>query len=492
MFAKAIGHNPLTTDVAAEMFNNIKAIDFKEDRSFFSTMVALFGDRLGNGEQVIVSRTESSFSYNAMKDCSEATLFNAILDSGLKIRKTNRTGIIHVHNFYNGDEQADNFAADFIRKKMEKYIPGFQEVEDLRAFCKTNKIEASFHLNDDRKSCLILVNKLDVKKWHFIQSLLPRIMPWFFAEKPLTAIEFSLLKSLTKRRPEEYERAIEDIAKKFDFREAKIRKQLNGFETRFVERELQEVRDKNEGLRRAIRDLDYTFENYYRELEDGVVKELGLIEKIRQVGDNSEIMEYFVCNKTLNLESVNGTDITFVVSTHLASWDPDIFEIVIGNKNSFFYRDYIHHERYTDNFSDEQIEKLMVAIFGEEVLKLRVYAAYKIRCATGGYEAIRHFAYPEYLKDHTPNQHIWYYACLGGNETYIRGAMMKHDYIGAIDYCIASATNFNMSEANTGTFFMEKILADDAGRFIELPDGTCVTPMEAVQWLESRENKEGE
>lgn len=44
-----------------------------------------------------------------------------------------------------------------------------------------------------------------------------------------------------------------------------------------------------------------------------------------------------------------------------------------------------------------------------------------------------------------------------------------------------------MSEANTGTFFMQKICANDVGKIIQMPDGSTATPLDAVRWLEAQD-----
>ena len=53
--------------------------------------------------------------------------------------------------------------------------------------------------------------------------------------------------------------------------------------------------------------------------------------------------------------------------------------------------------------------------------------------------------------------------------------------------CCSSATNINFTEPNTGTFFMQKICAPDVGRIIQMPDGSTMTPVNAVKWLEEQE-----
>lgn len=70
--------------------------------------------------------------------------------------------------------------------------------------------------------------------------------------------------------------------------------------------------------------------------------------------------------------------------------------------------------------------------------------------------------------------------------------MLDRDYVNAVALCCASATNINFTEPNTGTFFMQKICANDVGRIIEMPDGSTMTPLDAVKWLEDQDAKKQE
>ena len=138
--------------------------------------------------------------------------------------------------------------------------------------------------------------------------------------------------------------------------------------------------------------------------------------------------------------------------------------------------------------TDERIYRLMTAIFRDEQLKLRTCAAYRLNFSEGTYAGLKFYDYDrELLAEHTPNQHIHQYGCFGNNGPHIRKAMLDRDYVTAISLCCACTSNMNLTESNTGTFFMEQILGNSPGNIIQMPDGKCVTPLEAVKWLEEQE-----
>ena len=216
----------------------------------------------------------------------------------------------------------------------------------------------------------------------------------------------------------------------------------------------------------------------------------------RGEGD-SELLDFFLCNKSLNLVKAHNGQLEFIVTTVISSFDPEVAENAIRNKKSFIYRHYSRHTEYgNEELTDERIERLMTEVLINERLKLKVCAAYYLNFADGSFGGKRNYDYPEkIIAEYVPNQHIDYYACLGNNDPHVRNAMKAKDYVRAVSACCSSATNMNLTESNTGTFFMEKICDKNAGKIILMPDGTSMTPVDAVKWLEEQENvkkQEGE
>lgn len=129
--------------------------------------------------------------------------------------------------------------------------------------------------------------------------------------------------------------------KRFDFRAEIIRSKLKGFETQFDQRKLRDVRSQIERIESQMRELESMFSNYYREMNECRIQETGLLGRINSASDDeSEMMEYFLLNKSIHLMDVSGGRIEFVVATTMANFDPDTAESMIRNKRSFFYVDY--------------------------------------------------------------------------------------------------------------------------------------------------------
>lgn len=206
------------------------------------------------------------------------------------------------------------------------------------------------------------------------------------------------------------------------------------------------------------------------------------------------VLDYFLCNKSVDLIEANNIGyLKFIVRTVITNWDPEQADILLKKDSlrSAFFRNYNtgFKKFYENQMSNDCIAKLVKALFIDEILKLRVCAAYVLNFSNKGISALAGYLYDSDYDSYTPNQHIHRYACLGHNEIEIRKAVAENDYVMAIESCIASAQNMNMIEPNTVSYFMKEVLNPAAGQIIQMPDGTTKTPAEAVEWLENQENK---
>ena len=493
MFNKTISGLTLTKQVADGLFQNIRGQDFRGDTSFLATLRALMYKRVPKEESIWLHVSASHYGKKEIDGATPGDCVRAFLRNTDIIYEY--PGVLHIHTF-DGNEDGNTASFAAIDNGGLNVVLGdtFTALPDVSKFLEQNgKIRARVFISEERKSVLIFVEKLDIKKWHLLQSLIPRYMPWYVRENPLTDEEVALLRSLTKRYAPDYTELIEQFAKKFDFRTQAVRNMLSGFEKAFEKAKLQDVQSQLAMDRDHIDQLERQFRDIYVRIADLTTQELGLIAKIRgddNTGEDTEFMEYMLCNKSINLVRVSGGEIEFVVTTTISSFDPEMFESTIEKVGrSFFYRHYQTGERYqNEEMTDERIKRLMTAIFRDETLKLRVCAAYRLDFSDGSYHGLSNYRFsPEILMEYTPNQHIQYYGCLGNNAPYIRRAMLDRDYVAAVSNCCSSATNINLSEANTGTFFMQQICANDVGKIIQMPDGSTVTPLDAVKWLEAQD-----
>lgn len=498
MFNRAISGLTLTKTVADGLFQNINGRkEIFGDETFLATLRALMYKRVPKEESITFDFTSSNYDGNVLRNANPRDCVSAFLEDS-SIRYGGH-GCFHIHSFNsNGDGVDESFniidKRDGVAALFGKGI--FQELPDVGKFLEQcGKFRARVFISESRKCTLIFVEKLDVKKLHLLQSLIPRYMPWYMKDMPFDEEEFALIRTLTKRYAPDYVDAIENIAKRFDFRTQTIRNYLRGFETSFEKEKLANVRDELRRERNYIDELESRFRDTYVKIDELTTTELGLIAKINNSKDSdedTELIEYFLCNKNIDLVRVDRGMIEFIVRTTISNYDPDVVEGAMEKiGESFFYRHYATKKRYNnEEMTDERIYRLVKALFIDEIFKLRVCAAYRLNFSTGGFEGRQEYHFPEdVLATHTPNQHIQHYGCLGNNRPIISKAMLNRDYVGAVIACVASAFNANFTEANTGTFFMEHICDNNVGKIIQMPDGTTATPLDAVKWLEEQDEK---
>lgn len=487
MFSKEISGLTLTNGIASTLFQNITGTKFRSDESFVATLRALLHSRVPKEESVTLQYSYTDYSAGQLSDSAPRDCVRAF------IRDTSITygenGILLIHSFEGRSEEDNTACFRVLDEGVPKAVKGFKLLDDLSSWIETSaKFRAKVYINEERRSTIVFTEKMNTKRWHMLESLVTRYFPWYFGPTPLNEEELELVKTLTKRYAPNYEAAIENFAKKFDFRSQIVRNKLTGFETQFDRQKLQDVRNNIANVDRHLRDLESSFSSYYQQLNDLRTQETGLVEKIEVGGgeNSNELLDFFLATKSLQLVNVSGGKIDFVVTTTMDNFDPDAADSMVRNENSFFYRSGCTNPGFDMN----RMRRLLKAIFVDEVLKIRLCAAYTLNFASGEYAGRKGYAFTrDIMVDHTPNQHIQGFRCLGQNERMIRDSMRKHDYVGAVSACIQSAKSVNVTESTTCKLMIARLFASDATAFIQMPDKTTKTPLEAVKWLEEQDVK---
>jgi len=486
MFSKEITGLTLANEVASSLFHNIDGCNFRSDESFVATLRALLYSRVPKEESIKLRHTHSDYSSGQLTGSSARDCVRAFM-SGMDILYGDSRGELLIHSFENDDE-SNTACFERLAEGVPKTISGYRLVEDLSAWIEKNaRFRAKIYMNEELRNTIIFTERMNLKRWHTLASLIPRYFPWYFNENPATTEETELAATLIKRYAPDYEAKIQEFAKRFDFRSQIIRSKLTGFETQFDRRKLQNIRSQIVGMDRNFQELERQFASLYQQMNDLKTQECGLKDKIENGGgeESSELLEFFLCNNALHLMRVNNGEIEFVVTTTVANFDPDAAESIINNRRSYFYQSVGHSE-----MTYERIKRLMTEIFLKETLKIRICAAYRLNFDDGRYRGVDGYDFPrEIIMDHTPNQHIQGFHCLGDNERTIRQSMRNRDYVGAVAACVQSAKSVNVLESMTTGRMTQELFSTRIGKVIEMPDGSTKTPLEAVLWLEEQDVK---
>lgn len=482
MFRKVIKTTPLTTEVANNFFQRIGGNAFYDDITFVATLRALVAPRMKEDEQVSVVFNQTNYTADQLAHYDDSRAVRAV--SNLN---TSAQGEIRIHNFTNTHE--NNHAwMELMQRAFESVYPGWHMLDKVTAFFKKQFYVLCF-VNPETKSVMIFTDSMDICKMHYLQCGIFAFLPWYFnPEEALGEIEMALIYSLRETSSQKYEDCLARIADKYDFKAMKIRQLLAGFETKYEQRECTRITNEIAQLIECIEDLNSQIGGCLKEKRDYENLLRGLETKLAQDTGDSEMMEYFLCNDRLVLESVTSTTMVFGVKDYLTYFDEDMAKAVIDNKASYIYRP--RGQARNNYIPEEDMERLMTAIFIDQKLRLKMCAAYELRL-NGNVRAIGEYDYGSDYSDCTPNTHIDRYRCLGSYSTQINKFLQKNDYIGAIEQCVASCKSLNLGDSAVMQEFMSRIYGcsdyEVNIRCIELPDGRVVHPKEAIEYLKQEE-----
>lgn len=478
MFKKTISQTPLTSDVADSFFQNINGYAYLGDISFLATLRALLAPRIGAEDSITLRFTSSNYQASQLNGIPVSDVVGAI--TGPMCLDIN--GVFAVHDFMSSQES--NLAnMKIIEKGFTDRYEGYYRLDKMTAFFKKS-FPVICYVNPTKKNVVLFTESLDIKKMHYLQMAILPAMPWYFnPEAGISELEMELIQSLKERTSEKYEACIRQIAEKYDFRTARIRQMLAGFEHRYEQIECERVRNEITKTDNEIQRLNEDIGSQYNVRRDCCIRLLGLEQKIAQGGDDSEIMDYFLCNNKLYLEHVTNTEMHFCVADYLSYFDKDMVERILSNNRSFVY------SSAQGSIAPEKMAKLIKAIFIDETLHIKFCAAYRFNL-NGNVAALTGHEFPAEFGNCMPNTHINNFHCMGGYERTINQLLKDNNYIGALEQCIASCKSLNWGDPTVMSRFMISLYGN-AKSIIELPDGSYVKPAAAIKWLEEQEAANG-
>lgn len=492
MFNNVITQSPLVGGQAETVLGRISGGSFLSDISFLSTLRALVYRRMPEGENVYFQVSRSSYTKADAERHSTRDLADLIASKNNRI---STTGGFALHYFDNSDKIANERSMNAIVAKFEEVRNGYKRLDRITAFYKSatssskTPLNVVCFINEEIKAVALFIEQMDYRRYHFLQASIPAMMPWYFGTQPihLEPVEMEVIGSLSNKAKNEndYLTAIRKIYNTFDFRSEVIRSKLSGFETAFLKNVLGLERERYSEKTIRINQLNRQIGEALMEQNEISIRIAGMEQKIEEGGADSELMEYFLANKSLTLTEVDGSRVSFIVRSTMEYFDPDQAENAVDNPRS---RLYTNCRDISTNADD--LKKFWTAIFIDQKLKINFCAKYSLRLnggvnTNGGYGN----GFDAEFDDCMPHPHIEYYDCMGGYVQIINELMAKHDYIMAIEQCIASCASLNLGDSTVIEKFCKVMSGNEIGnnRCIVLPDGTVVTPVEAIKWLKAQE-----
>lgn len=489
MFKNSIASTPLTTDAANAYFSNITGQRYGNDNSFLATLRALVAPRMKEDESITLKFGRTEYDASTVRSVPGDRMVEAICSN---YHLNDYDGYIIIHSL-SSDPESNKVNLQMIDANFTGYYTGYHRLEKVKEFYR-KAINVDCYINPEHKNVILFVDRLDNKKLHYLQQSILAILPWYFdPNNGVSELEMELIQSLRETSSEKYEACLARVAEQYDFKTARIRQLLGGFETRFEQMECERVRSEINDFDRRIMQLNDEIGAMLGRRNDSCIRLLGLETKIANGGEDSEIMEYFLCNNKLFLENVTDTDMYFSVKDYLTYFDRDMAETAINNPHSFVYCNGRNGEYR--GISAEKMKRLMREIFVEEMPRLRIKfcGAYRFNLnGSVGTQGGHSFGYE--FADAMPNTHIDRFNCLGNYQRTINQLLQRRDYISAIEQCIASCKSLNWGDSPVMGEFMRAMWGSSDynynNRCIELPDGRVVKPAEAIKWLEEQDGGE--
>lgn len=492
MFRQSISSTPFVSEYADALFPKIKGEHFQSDVSFLSTMRALLAPRMKDGDSVNLKFTQATFDTNEAnhpKETIEAAL------AGTNIGKPGQFIICNLR----GDKDSNSAIIKMIKKNFCKIYTTFREVNKIEEFYAQSFDCVGFN-DPTNKSVVIFVSRMTLRILHYLQPSIAVIMPWMFNEggPDLSEGEWALITPLCEKdtddegnpidRQGEYMEAIGNLAKKYDFNKARITKLLDGYETRMKQNEINSIQANINNIDRSIENYNNEIMGKLRAREDYLIRLHGLKYGIDGEKGKNELLDYFLSNKSVYLESVNGDTIYFSVRTYLTYYNEDALKSILRNTRGpiqEFARD------SSSRMSAEDMKRLLRATLLDHKIRMRFCAAYSFSVSSG-VNAQRDHQYPEEFKTYMRNPHIDRHNCLGNYRTALAECMKKADYIGTIEQCVASAMSLNVLESASFDPMIKRLYDRNYQyrKCFELPDGKVVTPEDALAWLDKEEQNE--
>ena len=461
MFSTAITSTPYTSVDGETMFSDkINACFMMNDVTLTATMRALVAPRMPDDAKLTAMYIEEGFGgftdWLRLDWCESKEMFLLV-----NIRK-------------GGDDYKTVF--DDITDYMCNMV-GYKELQTIEGFfAKSMPIRCL--VNEELRSTIVLVQRLSLKKLHLLQSTLLAMVPWYHGDRSsVSTDEFELIESLTEDTSNAYMRCIEKLASKLDFRGARIRRLLSGYETIADKNRQRDTEEQIRSVNNNIASYQTSLARCLQQKNELLITLMGLNTKIAEYnGRESDFMSYILRNKRIDVYDARDGWVEFTASVYFEFFDEDMVERVISNEYSDLYTKASSFEEACD------MAELMRKVFLDKELKIKTIAAYRM---TAGYgvEALGGYSYhsPDNVNC-IPNPHIHYFSCLGNYIRPLNDLMADNDYIGAIDQCLASARSINWAESPTMKHFFQD-LYEDCYDCVELPNGDMVSPSQAIEWI---------
>lgn len=337
--------------------------------------------------------------------------------------------------------------------------------------------DTSIYINEELKKSLIFV-KTPTDNWIYaLSSALFRVMPWLFP-KELDEEDELLFRSISSRDFDKVKEVFDNFVEKYDFEDI-IRQKIKGWENNSIARQIEDLRSSYNNIMNEIRDYNVRLEERYTNLDriNNSLKGLNLI----PTEEATQVYDYFKKNPSLKIISVSTNNIEFSINETIEYYDEEEFKRIFSNRYSVLG---------TGNLSD-RLRKIFWALFAENKGKVKVDSVFRLTNLSG-LTPLRGRRAGNTINT-MPHPHLFYHACLGGNESYIRKYLQSGDWDMALTQAISATKNINFGDTTVLREFVNDFgtrMNDNRHKVIRV-ENTDMTLQEFYQYItQEEENNE--
>ncbi len=342
------------------------------------------------------------------------------------------------------DKKADAIVSEFKKYNSDYEAVGWKSMSVAAQYIDKNG-NVYVYQNEEKQGIVVVCAKKNlIQAMHMAASCLPNLMPWFFADQPLTDDEKAMLRTLYDQDNAAFGKYMEKAYETGDFYGKKLRGALKGFCKRDYNNEI----DRQE---RYIREIQDTIDRKYNDireqnknLEEAQLKLTTIMDRACCTEDDeAAIVNFLKRCKTLVYLYSNSDRISIGYVGMLNDCDEGEFRTCVEKKANS--RSYIFNRSPYDT---ELTKDFFVSIWKTHRFAIRTYCEWRLYSSCK-VEAIRGSdmqGRSDLMKDRIRQPHIDRHACYSGYREMFNALSVKHDYIGVLTTIIGSSASLNWKD----------------------------------------------
>lgn len=357
-----------------------------------------------------------------------------------------------------------------------------KELHDVEGYLQSTGSlrSAAFHIADYHSTILIVPN-LAYGRLHRILSVLPSLMPTFFADSPLTDWEKDLLKSLTEDTPTRFLKLVQEFEDEGGYQSKYLKSQLENFGQEKLDRKKRRLQNEIDSYDHDIRSMEQRLSEIFERREELCMQLLGF--ETAEVCDTSELLSYMESNKNVKVLFIENGTLNVEIKTPLSNYDPDLYEKYKDNRHSVLYKEDVYRGLLL-----EDGRLLMDAIFDTQEVECLMRGAFQLDFDHMRVSILDRGYYTGFTTEAVDNPHLTDYRCLGNNAQVMYDFVRKQDYVMTLATCVSIVGNLNFGEPHNVENYMRHLFLGSRNKnciYIKAKD-KFVRPLEAIAYLKAK------